>query len=121
MSPLVLRAPIADLPSFLLTTKYEPKADSILQSLINVLSNLMNMSPRDYQEAIIHWMEDNMLENLVTEYWWKAQNQDWPYYFTVLQSNCKPDGLEIWCACVATYTHITLVQKEYLEFMCGWS
>ena len=70
MLPPILQVPVADLDSFLLTTKYELKADSTPQSLINVLSDLMNMSLRDYQEAIIHWMEDNMLENPVAEDWW---------------------------------------------------
>ena len=52
--PPVLQVPVADLDRFLLTSKYEPKANSIPQSLINVLSDLMNMSLRDYWEAIIH-------------------------------------------------------------------
>ena len=41
MTPPVLGAGIVNLPAFLLTTKYEPKSDSIPQSLINVLSDLM--------------------------------------------------------------------------------
>ncbi len=46
--------------------------------------------------------------------WWAAWNQDWPYYLTVLQSNYAPDGLELWCACVMTDTHITLVQRGHV-------
>ena len=53
-----------------------------------------------------------MLEHPVAEQWWRARNQDWPYYFTVLQLNYMPDGFEIWCACVAKQTHIILVQKD---------
>ncbi len=41
----VLKAGIVNLPAFLLTTKYEPKLDSIPQSLINVLSDLIELSP----------------------------------------------------------------------------
>lgn len=40
----VLKSGIVDLPAFLLTTKYEPKSDSIPQSVINILSNLIELS-----------------------------------------------------------------------------
>ncbi len=56
-----------------------------------------------------------MLEHPVAKQWWWARNQDWPYYFTVLQSNYMLDGLEIWCECVATRTHITLMQKDSIQ------
>ncbi len=59
--------------------------DAQPQSLINVVSDLMEVSPREYRERITHWMEDNMLENLVAEQWWKDRNQDWPYYFNELK------------------------------------
>ncbi len=112
MMPLVIGAPVKHLDSFLLTMQYEPKMDAQPQSLINVVSDLMKVSPREYRERIMHWMEDNMLENLVVEQWWKDRNQDWLYYFMVLQSNCRLDGLEFWSACVATHTHVTLVQQD---------
>ena len=69
MIPLVISAPMESLDSFLPTTGYEPKMDAQPQSLINVVSDLMEVSPREYRDRIMHWMEDNMLENLVSEQW----------------------------------------------------
>ncbi len=51
-----------------------------------------------------------MLEHPVAEQWWHSKGQDWPYYLTVLQSNLTLDGLELWCACAASKTHLTFIQ-----------
>ncbi len=52
-----------------------------------------------------------MLEHPVAVNWWCARNQDWPYYLTVFQSNLTPDGLELWCVCVALGTHLMFIQR----------
>ena len=46
--------------------------------------------------------------------WWSTRGQDWKYYKTALQSGITLDGLEVWVACVASGTHINLIQKGQL-------
>ena len=110
MSPPVIHIWIQDMEEALANTNYEPKPDAAPDQLINVLSDFFGMTPHEYRETLIHWMEDNMLEHPVVVNWWHASNQDWPYYLTVLQSNLMPDGLELWCACAASGTHLMFIQ-----------
>ena len=53
-----------------------------------------------------------MLEHPMAEQWWCSKGQDWPYYLTVLQSNLTLDGLELWCTCAASRTHMTFIQHD---------
>ncbi len=110
MSPVVIWVKIADIDEALQNTRYELKPDSHPELLINILSELFGMQLREYHEKLISWMEDHMLEHPIAEQWWHSKGQDWPYYLTVLQSNITPDGLELWCACVASRTHLTFIQ-----------
>ena len=110
MSPPVICAQIWDIEEALANTNYEPKLDAAPDQLINLLSDFFGMRPHEYRDTLIHWMEDNMLEHPVVVNWWHAHNQDWPYYLTVLQSNLMLDGLELWCACAASGTHLTFIQ-----------
>lgn len=50
-------------------TKYKPKEESVLEPLVNVLSDLFNMNSVDHQEVLFHWMEDHMLEHEVAQKW----------------------------------------------------
>ena len=59
-------------------------------------------------------METNLVGLEMAQEWWSARGQDWKYYKTVLQLEITPDGLEVWAACVASGTHINLIQKGQL-------
>ena len=59
-------------------------------------------------------METNLVDLEIAQEWWAGQGQDWKYYKTVLQSGLRLDGLEVWAACIASSTHMNLIQKGQL-------
>ncbi len=80
------------------------------EKLISVLSSLMNLDEVEYCHQICAWFEEHLMDSDIANEWWSIRGQDWAYYHMVLQAECPPDGLEIWAACLASHSHINVIQ-----------
>ncbi len=110
MEPPVLRTKIHDLQEAQWFSGYKPKLNEEPRSAVSILSEWFNLSPSDYCEMILAWMEDNIQNHPVALKWWSLRGQDWLYYCTVLHAGSAPDGLEFWAANRASGFHLNLVQ-----------
>ncbi len=113
-SPPIIRSVVQDAERLAYEMGYRPKVNTQPGDLLVVLSNFFYLSPDCYHKAIIDCMEANLADLEIAQEWWAAQGQDWNYYKTVLESGLRPDGLEVWVACIASGTYMNLIQKGQL-------
>ena len=110
----IIRSVVQDVERLAHEMGYRPKVNTQPGDLLVVLSDFFHLSPDCYHEAIIAWMETNLVDLEIAQEWWAGRGQDWQYYKTVLQSGLRPDGLEVWVACIASGTYMNLIQKGQL-------
>ena len=72
-----------------------------------------------YRRMIVVWMEEHIQHHALATAWWETCGQDWPYYKTILQASCVPDGLEIWVASQALGVHLNFVQRGQVWSSCA--
>ncbi len=116
-SPPVIHLAVRDIAEVTQCMGFKPHQQEP-ESLLSVLSAFLRLGQDEYCIKLIHWFLNILMDSPIALEWWNIQGQDWSYYRTLLEVKCKPDGLEVWAACVMSRQHLNLIQHGQIWTSC---